>query len=164
MKFPHLEKVMQEYSMYLLKDTGSNLPDTYRIKSKLNFVFEIDGNFYEIIFHAPKYFKWVEEGRPGRKSSTPPDDTIKNPPVSVIEDWITVKHITPRRIKGILPTKKQLAFIISNAIGEHGTKYTPTFALSRALDTDKSYWNDQIDKAVFEDVYDNVDALLKLHR
>ena len=155
MNFPHLEKVMEEYAMYLLNSTKSNLPDTYRIKSKLNFVFEIDGNFYEIVFHAPDYFKYVENGRgPG-----------KNPPIKAIEDWITIKHITPYpTAKGKLPTKKQLAFLISRAIDENGTKVTPTFALSRSLDEDRSYWNDQIDKAVTEDVYDNVDVLLKLHR
>lgn len=155
MNFPHLQKVMEEYAMYLLNSTKSNLPDTYRIKSKLNFVFEIDGNFYEIVFHAPDYFKYVENGRgPG-----------KNPPIKAIEDWITIKHITPYpTAKGKLPTKKQLAFLISRAIGRDGTKVTPTFALSRSLDEDKSYWNDQIDKAITEDVYDNVDALLKLHR
>ena len=155
MNFPHLQKVMEEYAMYLLNSTKSNLPDTYRIKSKLNFVFEIDGNFYEIVFHAPDYFKYVENGRgPG-----------KNPPIKAIEDWITIKHITPYpTAKGVLPTKKQLAFLIARSIGENGTKATPTFALSRALDEDKSYWNDQIDKAITEDVYDNVDALLKLHR
>ena len=155
MNFPHLQKVMEEYAMYLLNSTKSNLPDTYRIKSKLNFVFEIDGNFYEIVFHAPDYFKWVENGRgPG-----------KNPPIKAIEDWITIKHITPYPSgRGKLPTKKQLAFLISRAIGRDGTKATPTFALSRALDEDRTYWNDQIDKAITEDVYDNVDALLKLHR
>lgn len=155
MNFPHLEKVMQEYSMYLLNSTKSNLPDTYRIKSKLNFVFEIDGNYYNIIFHAPDYFKWVENGRgPG-----------KNPPIKAIEDWITIKHITPYpTAKGKLPTKKQLVFLISRAIGRDGTKATPTFALSRALDEDRAYWNDQIDKAITEDVYDNVDVLLKLYR
>lgn len=155
MNFPHLQKVMEEYAMYLLNSTKSNLPDTYRIKSKLNFVFEIDGNFYEIIFHAPDYFKYVENGRgPG-----------KNPPIKAIEDWITIKHITPYpTAKGKLPTKKQLAFLIARSIGENGTKVTPTFALSRALDEDRSYWNDQIDKAITEDVYDNVEQLLKLHR
>ena len=155
MNFPHLQKVMEDYAMYLLNSTKSNLPDTYRIMSTLNFVFEIDGNFYEIVFHAPDYFKWVENGRgPG-----------KNPPIKAIEDWITIKHITPYpSSRGKLPTKKQLAFLISRAIGRDGTKATPTFALSRALDEDRSYWNDQIDKAIIEDVYDNVDVLLKLHR
>ena len=155
MNFPHLEKVMQEYSMYLLNSTKSNLPDTYRIKSKLSFIFEIDGNFYNIIFKAPEYFKWVENGRgPG-----------KNPPIKAIEEWITIKHITPYpTAKGKLPTKKQLAFLISRAIGKEGTKATPTFALSRSLDEDKSYWNEQIDRAVFEDVNDNIEQILKLHR
>lgn len=155
MNFPHLERVMQEYSMYLLNSTKSNLPDTYRIKSKLSFNFEIDGNFYEIIFHAPEYFKWVENGRgPG-----------KNPPIKAIEDWITIKHITPYpSSRGGLPTKRQLAFLISRAIGRDGTKATPTFALSRALDEDKSYWNDKIDQAIYEDVLNATDELLKLHR
>lgn len=155
MNFPHLQKVMEEYAMYLLNSTKSNLPDTYRIKSKLNFVFEIDGNFYEIVFHAPEYWKWVENGRgPG-----------KNPPIKAIEDWITIKHITPYpSSRGVLPTKKQLAFLISRAIGRDGTKATPTFALSRSLDEDRAYWNEQIDRAVFEDVNDNIEQILKLHR
>lgn len=154
-EFKHLQKVMEEYAMYLLNATKSNLPDTYRIKSALSFTFEIDGNFYNIIFKAPDYFYYVENGRkPG-----------KCPPISAIEKWIEVKKITPYpTAKGKLPSKKQLAFLISRSIGRDGTKATPTFALSRALDTDKSYWEDKIDQAVMEDVSENVENIMKLHR
>lgn len=155
MEFTHLQKVMEEYAVYLLSYSNDILPDKYRIKSRLSYDFEIDGNFYNIIFKAPEYWKYVENGRKAGKQ----------PPISAIEDWITIKHITPYpTAKGKLPTKKQLAFLISRSIGENGTKVTPTYFLSRSLDTDKSYWNDRIDQAVYEDVLEQVDALLKLYR
>lgn len=152
LEFNNLAKVMQEYSMYLLDAAKENLPDDYAIRDNMEFIFETDGMCYDINFKAPAYWVYVQNGRgPGRF-----------PPVSKIEEWIEVKKITPYPdAKGKLPTRKQLAFLIARSIARDGTKATPTFFLSRALDKDNDYWNDRIEEAVYQDVIDNLSYILK---
>ena len=155
MTFTHLQKTLEDYSMYLLDTSRKNMPDYYKLKDNISFTVDIDGNYYNIIFKAESYWKYAEYGRKAGKM----------PPISAIEKWIDIRHITPYpTAKGKLPTKKQLAFVISRAIGRDGTKATPTFFLSRSLDTDKSYWSDKIEQAVYDDILENVDLILKLHR
>ena len=155
MEFLHLKKTLEDYSMYLWNASRKNMPDYYKLKDNISFTVDIDGNFYNILFKAPEYWKYAEYGRKAGKW----------PPITAIEKWIDIRHITPYpSSRGVLPTKKQLAFLIARSIGEKGTLTTPIYFLGRSLDEDRSYWNDQIDKAITEDVYDNVDVLLKLHR
>lgn len=155
MTFDNLQKVMEEYSMYLLECSRNNMPDYYKIKNNISFTVEIDGSCFNILFKAPDYWYYVENGR--KKG--------KKPPISVIENWIEIRHITPYPDKrGRLPTKKGLAYIISRSIGENGTKVTPIFFLSRALDEDRSYWNDKIDEAVYNDILANVSEILKMYK
>lgn len=155
MEFPHLKKTLEEYSMYLWNAARKNMPDYYKLKDNISFTVDIDGNYYNILFKAEEYWRYAEYGR---KSG-------KWPPISAIEKWIDIRHITPYpSSRGKLPTKKQLAFLIARSIGEKGTLTTPVYFLGRSLDEDRSYWNDQIDKAITEDVYDNIEQILKLHR
>lgn len=152
MTFTHLKKTLEEYSLYLLDATRKNMPNYYKLKDNISFTVDIDGNFYNILFKGPEYWKYTEYGRkPG-----------KCPPMSVIEKWIDIRHITPYpTAKGKLPTKKQLAFLISRAIGRDGTKSTPIYFLGRSLDEDRSYWNVAIDKSTFEDINEYLDEFLK---
>lgn len=155
MEFKHLQKTLEDYSMYLWNASRKNMPDYYKLKDNISFTVDIDGNYYNILFKAPEYWKYAEYGR---KSG-------KWPPITAIEKWIDIRHITPYpTARGKLPTKKQLAFLIARSIGEKGTLTTPVYFLGKSLDEDRVYWNDQIDKAITEDVNDNVDVLLKLHR
>lgn len=155
MEFKHLQKTLEDYSMYILNASRKNMPDYYKLKDNISFTVDINGNYYNILFKAPEYWKYVEYDR---KSG-------KWPPITAIEKWIDIRHITPYpSSRGVLPTKKQLAFLIARSIGENRTKSTPVYFLGKSLDEDRVYWNDQIDKAITEDVNDNVDVLLKLHR
>ena len=154
-EFPHLKKTLEEYSLYLLDASRKNMPNYYKLKDNISFTVDIDGNYYNILFKAPEYWKYAEYGRKAGKW----------PPITAIEDWITIRHITPYpTAKGKLPTKKQLAFLIARSIGENGTKSTPIYFLGRSLDEDRAYWNDQIDRSITEDVYDNIEQILKLYR
>lgn len=155
MTFLHLKKTLEEYSMYLWNATRKNMPDYYKLKDNISFTVDIDGNYYNILFKAESYWKYAEYGR---KSG-------KWPPITAIEKWIDIRRITPYpTAKGVLPTKKQLVFLIARSIGEKGTLTTPIYFLGRSLDEDRAYWNDAIDKSVFEDVNDNIEQILKLHR
>lgn len=155
MEFLHLKKTLEDYSMYIWNAARKNMPDYYKLKDSISFTVDIDGNYYNILFKAPEYWKYAEYGRKAGKW----------PPITAIEKWIDIRHITPYpTARGKLPTKKQLAFLIARSIGEKGTLTTPVYFLGRSLDEDRAYWNDQIDRAVFEDVNDNIEQILKLHR
>lgn len=155
MNFLHLQKTLEEYSLYLLDASRKNMPNYYKLKDNISFTVDIDGDYYNILFKAPEYWKFAEYGRKAGKW----------PPITAIEKWIDIRHITPYpTARGKLPTKKQLAFLIARSIGENGTKSTPIYFLGRSLDEDRAYWNDKIDQAVYEDILDAIDEILKLHR
>lgn len=80
-----------------------------------------DGKYFELYFNLEEYWKYLENG-------TKPHF----PPVSAIENWITVKRIIPTTINGRVPSTKQLAYVIGREISIKGTK--PTKLLQKTID------------------------------
>ena len=147
MNWNNLKKCLEEYSMYLLQAARNNMPTYYELKDKIKFVMNVNGNFYEIIFNAPAYWKYANDGRrPG-----------KMPPVNVIADWVKRRNITPYALKnGKLPTTGQLAFAIAKKIGRDGT--TGIHFLEKSIDEQKSYWDDKISEAISNDIIAELDS------
>ena len=147
MNWNNLKKCLEEYSMYLLQASRNNMPTYYELKDKIKFVMNVNGNFYEIIFNAPKYWKYANDGRrPG-----------KMPPINVIADWVKRRNITPYALKnGKLPTEDQLAFMIAKKIGRDGT--TGIHFLEKSIDEQKSYWDDKISEAISNDIIAELDS------
>ena len=152
MNWNNLKKCLEEYSMYLLQTARNNMPTYYELKDKIKFVMNVNGNFYEIIFNAPKYWEYANYGRPkgGR------------PPISVIAEWIERRNITPQALKnGKKPEPKQLPFMIANAIARDGTKFhgpTGLHFLEKSIDEQKSYWDDKISEAISNDIIAELDS------
>ena len=152
MNWNNLKKCLEEYSMYLLQASRNNMPTYYELKDKIKFVMNVNGNFYEIEFNAPSYWKWANDGRrPG-----------KMPPVNVIADWVKRRNITPYALKnGKMPTPEQLPFMIANAIARDGTKFhgpTGIHFLEKSIDEQKSYWDDKISEAISNDIIAELDS------
>ena len=147
MNWNNLKKCLEEYSMYLLQASRNNMPTYYELKDKIKFVMNVNGNFYEIIFNAPAYWKYANDGRrPG-----------KMPPVNVIADWVRRRNITPYALKnGKLPTEDQLAFMIARKIGNEG--YDGIHFLEKSIDEQKSYWDDKISEAISNDIIAELDS------
>ena len=147
MNWNNLKKCLEEYSMYLLLASRNNMPTYYELKDKIKFVMNVNGNFYEIVFNAPAYWKYANDGRrPG-----------KMPPVNVIADWVKRRNITPYALKnGKLPTTDQLAFMIAKKIGRDGT--TGIHFLEKSIDEQKSYWDDKISEAISNDIIAELDS------
>ena len=147
MNWNNLKKCLEEYSMYLLQASRNNMPTYYELKDKIKFVMNVNGNFYEIEFNAPSYWKYANDGR----------DKGGRPPINVIADWIKRRNITPYALKnGKLPTEDQLAFMIAKKIGRDGT--TGIHFLEKSIDEQKSYWDDKISEAISNDIIAELDS------
>ena len=93
---------------------------------------EMSGSFFEVYFHLQDYWKYVEKGRKAGSY----------PPISAIRKWIDIKPVIPRAINGKVPTKDQLAYLISRKIYRVGIDPRPL--LQEAIDSAE----DLIDKLV----------------
>lgn len=105
------------------------------------------------------YWKYVEEGRPG-KMKPEENKNIKQPPREVIEKWISVKHIIPepRTLKSgktFIPTIPQLAFLIARKIGNYGTKGKHLFANS--FQGVKQMFISKLTEAITQDIKDYIE-------
>ena len=83
----------------------------------------VDDSGYAVTLRLEDYWKYVEEGVQGDRN---PNSPYKNPGWKAfphIMNWIDVKPVIPRPLdNGKLPTQKQLAYLITRSIKEHGTQ------------------------------------------
>ena len=151
MNWNNLKKCLEEYSMYLLQAARNNMPTYYELKDKIKFVMNVNGNFYEIIFNAPKYWERANDGRgPGGR-----------PPISVIAKWSERRNITPYALKNGKTPTKELPYMIANAIARDGTKFhgpTGIHFLEKSIDEQKSYWDNKISEAISNDIIAELDS------
>lgn len=75
-----------------------------------DYVININGNYFSLVFKLQEYWQYVEYGRRAGKQ----------PPIESIEDWIRIKPIIPYPINGKVPDTRQLAFLIARHIGREG--------------------------------------------
>ena len=122
-KFPRTEA--------LLNSLGNTLISRYRDKIKsyaagklyntINFEITKGSSNYIVTINLEEYWKNISYGRkPGSRM----------PPVEAIENWIKIRKIIPRPLilpnkKSIIPTVKQLAYVIARSIAKKGIKQRP---------------------------------------
>ena len=155
MNWNNLKKCLEEYSMYLLLAARNNMPTYYKLKDNIKFVMNVNGNFYEIIFNAPAYWKYANDGR--RPDKKPPDPSWKRPPIDAIAKWISRRNITPHALKnGKTPKPEQLPYIIAAAIKRDG--FRGLHFLEKSIDEQKAYWDEKISEAISNDIIAELDA------
>ena len=135
MNWLHLEEVLREYDAYLLEASRNNMPSHYKLRDRIKFNLQVGDNFYEIIFTAPEYWKWVENGHRTRAS------------------WITKRKIAPYSNKSEkLPSTKK--------IGGDGT--TGIHFLEKSVTEAENYFVSKISDAITEDIKENLNFLIVL--
>lgn len=167
LKFENLIKVLEEYGqeaqeLYKAKLTAGRPP--YGTKNAsgdlLNSVkwgLQVNGSKYEVTLDLAKYWKYVEGGLQGHATSyfgavypavqRRDGTTLWN----AIRSWIDIKPVIPRPNKnGKIPTKDQVAYLITRKIGRKGIEPFP--ALSRTVEELNIKYGQKIAEAVTKDV------------
>ena len=121
---------------------------TDRLSDTITAEVTMDGRAFTASLNMNYYWKYLEEGtRPHW------------PPSSAILNWLQIKPVIPRPDgNGRIPTQKQLAFLISRKIAEHGTEGTHGFETAREAILPAYY--EKIEQALAEDVGAYVKAVL----
>lgn len=121
---------------------------TDRLSDTITAEVTMDGRAFTASLNMNYYWKYLEEGtRPHW------------PPSSAILNWVQIKPVIPRPDgNGRIPTQRQLAFLISRKIAEHGTEGTHGFETAREAILPAYY--EKIEQALAEDVGAYVKAVL----
>lgn len=151
-----------KHTMKALNDFGQKIVDNYR--AELEACNYQDGQLYRTLSYSVKmgnnsswlisisleeYWKYIEYGRrPG-----------KMPPVSAIENWIKVKQIIPHEMtlkggKTVIPSVKQLSFLIARSIGQRGIQPRPFF--KQSFEEAKRDFLHIIEEAVLADIKESL--------
>ena len=154
-EFRHLENVLDELGKAIRLRYQENLIEndrkaSYNLIESIQYQTVINGQEFAIDLELADYWKYVE------------DDTRPHwPPVDKILEWVRIKPVLPQPMSnGKLPTEKQLAFLISRKISEVGT--TGSHDLERTLEEIDDDWEERIEDALDQDIYECFDELFMI--
>ena len=110
-----IQQLLQQFIQAVRDDLKQqNINASSKLSKSLKSVVKQKGKWIEISISLEDYWKYIEYGtRP------------HFPPIQAIRKWIDVKPVLPRPMKGKLPTKDQLAFLIARKISKVGTRPKP---------------------------------------
>ncbi len=143
-----IEEVLKKYADIIEKNYKSKLSDN-RASGKLINSVKVETDGHLITIKLEDYWKYLEEGRkPG-----------KFPPINQLISWIAEKNIQPKPYtlpnrKQVVPTEKQLAFLIGRAIKEKGIEPEPD--LQETLDEVINNLVRDLAKATAKDIADKI--------
>ena len=122
-KFPRTEALLNSFGNTLISRYRDKIKDyaSGKLYNTINFEITKGSSNYIVTINLEEYWKNISYGRkPGSRM----------PPVEAIENWIKIRKIIPRPLilpnkKSIIPTVKQLAFIIARSIAKKGIQPRP---------------------------------------
>lgn len=130
------------------------------VKTQVN----VNGTEWEVSISLLEYWKYLEGGHQGTKSS--PAGAVypaHRPPAWALEKWINVKPILPRPVtlksgKTRLPSPKELSYAMAISIERYGIEPYP--ALQTTIDELNEMYKDKFVFALSEDVGDYIGKVL----
>ncbi len=138
------QEIRNEYQDKLIRDDKIATGD---LLNSVEYEVQYDDRSIWVELHLEDYYRWVENGR----------DPGKYPPQDAILEWIKVKPVIPDGRNGVLPTEKQLAFLISRKIAEQGIE--PGHQLRRTMRDFKQEIEDRIDEAIAQDINEAINII-----
>lgn len=152
--FKHTNEVLNKFAETIIKEYRSELEadnnSNGELYKTLSYTVSKGTSDWVISISLADYWKYVEYGRkPG-----------KMPPLEAIENWITVKRIIPHPLqiksgKSVLPTVKQLSFLIARKIGRDGTQGKHYF--ETAFEKVKREFLSKITEAIKQDIKESLE-------
>ena len=117
-KFPRTEALLNSFGNTLISRYREKIKEyaSGKLYNTINFEITKGSSNYIVTINLEEYWKNISYGRkPGSRM----------PPVEAIENWIKIRKIIPRPLilpnkKSIIPTVKQLAFVIARSIAKKG--------------------------------------------
>ena len=151
-----------KHTMKALTEFGQKIVDNY--KAELEACNYQDGQLYRTLSYSvstgtggwvisvslEQYWKYIESGRRAG---------AKMPPLDVIEKWINVRRIIPHSMtlksgKTVIPSVKQLSFLIARSIGQRGIQPRPFF--KQSFEEAKREFLHIIEEAVITDIKESL--------
>ena len=165
MELTELQKVLQEYAreaeeMYKYQLSLGKKTASRQLIDGVRSQVVVGEQSYEVTLTLQEYWKYIEYGRQGVKSSPLkahkdafPPGKAAFPPVKAIMDWILVKPILPRpdddgKMQQLKP--KSLAFLIGRKIYEEGIQPHP--ALHQTQEELNKIYGERIAAALGHDI------------
>ena len=150
-----------KHTIQAIDEFGRVIVDNY--KAELEACNYQDGQLYRTLSYSvstgtggwvisvslENYWKYIEYGRrPG-----------KMPPLDVIEKWINVRRIIPHSMtlksgKTVIPSVKQLSFLIARSIGRRGIAPKPLF--KNSFEAAKKQFIQVIKDAIAQDIKESL--------
>ena len=154
MKFLRTEALLNSFAQTIVNRYREHISEyaSGKLYKTIDYSITAQNDSYLVTINLEEYWKNISYGRkPGSRM----------PPVEAIENWIKIRKIIPRPLilpnkKSIIPTVKQLAFIIARSIAKKGIQPRP-FMRETIEDTMKDFQS-KLTAAVREDVLENLDS------
>lgn len=147
-------KEAEEIYKYQISLGGHNA--SRKLTDNVSSVINVNGTEYEVCLQLEYYWKFIEGGSQGTKSSPPgAKGKAHFPPVAAIENWISIKPIIPKprtlqNGKSVIPSPRQLAYAIAKSIEQYGIAPFP--ALEQTKKETMDIYRERLSAALGHDV------------
>lgn len=151
--FKHTMKALNDFGNFIITNYKSQLEaeqmNNGELYRTISYSVSTGTGGWVISVSLADYWKYIEYGRrPG-----------KMPPLDVIEKWINVRQIIPHSMtlksgKTVIPSVKQLSFLIARSIGRRGIAPKPLF--KNSFEAAKKQFIQVIKDAITQDIKENL--------
>lgn len=148
--FKNTAKALAEFGQKIVENYRAELQacnyQDGQLYRTLSYSVKMDNSSWLISISLEEYWKYIENGRRAG---------AKMPPLDVIEKWINVRQIIPHSMtlksgKTVIPSVKQLSFLIARSISQNGIQPRPFF--KQSFESAKRDYLNKITEAVQKDI------------
>ena len=153
-EFKHTIQAIDEFGRLIVDNYKAELEacgyQDGQLYRTLSYSVKMDNSSWLISISLEEYWKYIEAGRRAG---------AKMPPLDVIEKWINVRQIIPHSMtlksgKTVIPSVKQLSFLIARSIGRRGIRPRPFF--KQSFEEAKREFLHIIEEAVLADIKESL--------
>ena len=153
-EFKHTIQVIDEFGRLIVDNYKAELEacgyQDGQLYRTLSYSVKMNSSSWLISISLEEYWKYIEAGRRA---------AAKMPPLDAIEKWINVRRIIPHSMtlksgKTVIPSVKQLSFLIARKIGRDGIRPRPFF--KQSFEAAKREYLAKIEEAIIQDIKESL--------